>query len=157
MTSIKSNKLQSSRKLVTLSIVLLAAIVTVSGFFLNSLDRNQLVQDFWVDMFQNDSKVQQDMSRGEATISAEEFASNNTLIAKNVLVIPYYMLIIAVVLSLIGFLTIGVNPAVATVFLALAGIFSLFTIFPAILLFRASGMLLETIKLEGITFTEKAL
>ncbi|MDQ0427530.1 hypothetical protein QOZ98_000355 [Planomicrobium stackebrandtii] len=157
MTIIEPNNLQSSRKLVTLSIVLLAAIVAVSGFFLNSLDRNQLVQNFWVDMFQNDSKIQQDMSRGEATISAEEFASDNTLIAKNVLVIPYYMLIIATVLSLLGFLTIGVNPVVATVFLALAGILSLFTIFPAILLFRASGKLFEAIKLERITFKEKAL
>lgn len=126
------------------SIIMLAFFVVGSGFILNSLESNYWVQSILIDVFQNDSKVQQDMSRGEATISAEEFASNAAQFAKEVLIYPFYMMVIASAFSLMGFFTITTKPYIAAGFLALAGILSLFTFIPAILLFFASSILVKS-------------
>lgn len=106
--------------------------------FLNSLEKNQFIHEMLVDVFQSDSKVQQDMSRGEAIMSADEFADEAILFAEETLVYPLYMLEIAVFFSFISLLVLLINPSVAAGFLTVAGIFSFFTLVPPFLLFRAA-------------------
>lgn len=135
-----------------LTIVMLTAIAAGSGLFLSSLEKNQLVHNLLIDVFQHDPKVQQDLSRGEATISAEEFASNAVEFAKEILIYPFFMLITAILLSLVGILTIRIHSSLASSLLALAGVLSLFTFVPAVLLFEASRMIFnatESLRIIG--------
>ncbi|MGH2317667.1 hypothetical protein ACRC6Q_07840 [Planococcus sp. SE5232] len=138
--------MQSTQKLVSLSIILLVALLAGSVLFLNSLEKNPWVQDKLVELFQNDPKVQLDMTRGEVTVSAEQFADEMILFAEDVLMYPFYMLVFALFCSLFGLVMMATFPSIAAVFLVLAGILSLFTLVPAMLLFFAANSLL---KLEG--------
>lgn len=126
-----------------MSIVLLSICAASFGHFSNSLEKNHLVQGILIEVFQHDSKVQQDLSRGEATLSAEEFADHAVKFAKEVLIYPFFMLLIALFLSLIGFFTVENHTSVAAGFLAMAGVFSLFTFVPAAFLFIAFKKSLE--------------
>lgn len=137
--------MQSVHKSVSLSIILLIALGFGFGLFLNSLGTNQLVQGALIDVFQNDSKVQQDMSRGESTITAEEFAGDVILFAEEVLLYPFYMIVIALFFSLIGLLMIATNPPIAAALFVLAGVFSFFTLVPPLLLFFAAKRLVKTV------------
>ena len=136
--------MQSIQKLVSLSIILLVALLVGSGLFLNSLENNQWVHDQLIELFQNDSKVQLDMSRGEDTVSADQFASEALLFAEEILNYPFYMIVFAVFLSLFGLVMMATFPSIAAVFLALAGILSFFTLVPAVLLFFAANSLLKS-------------
>lgn len=136
--------MQSTQKLVSLSIILLVALLAGSALSLNSLEKNPWVHDKFVKLFQNDPKVQLDMSRGETTVSADQFAAEMILFAEDVLMYPFYMLVFAVFLSLIGLVMMATHPSIAAVFLVLAGILSLFTLVPAVLLFFAANSLLKS-------------
>ena len=133
--------MQFTQKLVSLSIILLIALLAGSGLFVNSLEKNRWVHEILIEVFQNDSKVKQDMSRGEVTISADEFAGDMVLFVEDVLMYPFYMVVFAVFLSLFGFLMMATHPTIAAAFLALAGVLSLFTLVPpALLLFAANSL-----------------
>ena len=136
--------MQSTQKLVSLAIILLLALLAGSALFMNSLEKNPWVHDKLVEMFQNDPKVQLEMSRGEATVSADQFASETLLFAEEVLRYPFYMIVFAIFFSLFGLVMMSTFPSIASAFLALAGILSLFTLVPAVLLFFAANSLLKS-------------
>lgn len=136
--------MQFAQKLVSLSIILLVALLAGSGLFVNSLEKNQWVHETLIEVFQNDAKVKQDMSRGEATVSADEFADGMVVFVEDVLMYPFYMLVFAVFLGLFGFLMMATHPSVASAFLALAGVLSLFTLVPPVLLFFAANRLVKS-------------
>ena len=136
--------MRSTHKLVSISIILLIALVTGSGLFLNSLEKNQWIHEMLIEVFQNDSKVKQDMSRGEATVSADEFAAEMLLFAEEVLMYPFHMMVFSVFLSLFGFMMMPTHPSIAAAFLALAGVLSLFTLIPPVLLFIAANSLVKS-------------
>lgn len=115
--------------------------LTGSGIFLNSLEKNQLLQGMIVEVFEHDPKVQLDRSRGEAVITTDEFATDLILFAKDILMYPFYLIIFSILFSLIGLITTYVHPMIAVIFLTLAGALSLFTLLPPILLFLASNTL----------------
>ena len=135
--------MQSTQKLVLLSIILLLALLVGSALFMNSLEKNPWVHDKLVELFQNDSKAQLEMSRGEATVSADQFASETLLFAEEVLRYPFYMIVFAIFFSLFGFVMMSTFPTIAAAFFALAGLLSLFTLVPAVLLFFAANSLLK--------------
>ncbi|MBD8014108.1 hypothetical protein [Planococcus wigleyi] len=136
--------MQLNQKLVLSSILLLVALLAGSGLFVNSLERNQWVHETLIEVFQNDAKVKQDMSRGEVTVSADEFADNMVIFVEDVLMYPFYMLVFAVFLGLFGFLMMATHPSIASAFLALAGVLSLFTLVPPVLLFFAANSLVKS-------------
>ena len=94
-----------------------------------------------VEVFEHDSKVQLAMSRGETTITADEFAENVIFFAKDILMYPFYMIVFSILCGLIGLLATYFHPLISAVFLTLAGILSLFTLVPSVLLFCASNTL----------------
>ncbi|TWT07715.1 hypothetical protein FQV26_07860 [Planococcus sp. CPCC 101016] len=118
-------------------------IVFLSGseIFLNSLEKNQLLHGMLIEVFEHDPKVQLDRSRGDTTITADEFATDLILFAKDILMYPFYLIIFSILFSLMGLITTYVNPMIAVIFLTLAGVLSLFTLLPPILLFLASNTL----------------
>lgn len=136
--------MQFAQKLVSLSIILLVALLAGTGLFVNSLERNQWVHELLIEVFQNDSKVKQDMSRGELTVSADEFTGDMILFVEDVLMYPFYMIVFAVFLGLFGFLMMATHPSIAAAFLALAGVLSLFTLIPPVLLFFAANSLVKS-------------
>lgn len=136
--------MQSTRNLVSLSIILLVALLSGSGIFLNSIEKNQWIHEMLIEVFQNDSKVQQDMSRGEATMSADEFASEMLVFAGEGLVYPFHMLVFAVFLSLFGLLMMPTHPSIAAAFLMLGGVLSFFTMVPPVLLFFSANSLVKS-------------
>lgn len=136
--------MQSTRKLVSLSIILLVALLAGSVLSLNSLEKNPWVHDQLVELFQNDSKVQLDMNRGEVTVSADQFAAEMILFAEDVLIYPFYMIVFAVFFSLFGLVMLSTFPSIAAAFLALASILSLFTLVPPLLLFFTANSLLKS-------------
>ena len=111
---------------------------------MNSLEKNQLIHAVLIEVFQHDSKVQQEMSRGEATVSDEEFAADVLLFAEEVLMYPFNMMVFSIFLSLFGFMMMPTHPSIAAAFLALAGVLSLFTLIPPVLLFIAANSLAKS-------------
>ena len=136
--------MQFTQKLVLLSVLLLVVLLAGSGLFLNSLERNQWVHETLIEVFQNDAKVKQDMSRGEVTVSADEFADDMVVFVEDVLMYPFYMIVFSVFLALFGFLMMATLPTISAAFLALAGVLSLFTLIPPVLLFFAANSLVKS-------------
>lgn len=131
-------------KLILISFSMLLFLSIVSGIFIYSLEENHLVETALVELFENDPKVQREMSGGEAQASSKEFAHEVIVFAKEILIYPFYMMGLAALLSLFALFTIKINRFIAAVFLSFAGLLSLFTLLPPILLLFASNNLFKT-------------
>lgn len=134
----------SPYKLILISSSMLLILLIVLGIFIYSLEKNHLVEGAIVELFENDPKVQREMSGGEARASSKEFANEVIIFAKEILVYPFYMIGLAALLSLFGLFTIRINRFIAAIFLSFAGLLSLFTLLPPILLLFASNNLFKT-------------
>lgn len=138
---IEPKHLQSVRKLASISILLLIILLTGSVLFLDSLEKNKMLQSILTEVFEHDAKVQLEMSRGETTITAKEFAENVIFFAEDILMYPFYMIVFSILLGLIGLVATYFHPLISAVFLTLACVLSLFTLVPPVLLFFASNTL----------------
>ncbi|XKF85302.1 hypothetical protein LG289_03695 [Planococcus rifietoensis] len=116
----------------------------LSGFLIFSFDDNQIAQNQLTELFQNDPKVQREMTRTEAQMNSEIFAADVVEGAKQLLFYPFYLLVVSALLSVGGLLTINLNRFVPAVLFSLAGVLSLFTLLPPVLLFFASNRLFAT-------------
>lgn len=84
------------------------------------------------------------MTRTEAQMNSEIFAADVVEGAKQLLFYPFYLLVASALLSVGGLLTINLNRFVPAVLFSLAGVLSLFTLLPPVLLFFASNRLFAT-------------
>lgn len=140
---IKTNKKRPPYKLVAFSFLLLFILFIGTGFFSNSLNTNQTVQNVLIEIFENDPKAQREMSSEEISASSEQFTSDILIFVQKFLKYPYYMLGISALLSLIALFTMKFNKIISALLLSLAGVLSIFTLLPPIFLFFASNNLFK--------------
>lgn len=131
-------------KLGVTSLLLLLIGSGIVGFLILSLDDSRFVQNQLTELFQNDPKVQREMTRPEAQTNSQVFATDVVEVATQLLFYPFYLLIAASLLSAGGLLTIKMNRFVPAMLFSLAGVLSLFTLLPPALLFFASSRLFAT-------------
>ncbi|ANU19361.1 hypothetical protein BBI15_03630 [Planococcus plakortidis] len=110
----------------------------------NSLDTNQSIQNVLIEIFENDPKAQREMNPEEITAISEQYTNDILSFVQNALKYPFYLLGIAALLSLVALFTIKLNKYVSALLLLFAGLLSIFTLLPPILLFFASNNLFKT-------------
>ena len=136
-------RLTTPKSLTLISLLMLVIILVFSGLLLNSLENNEFLRGILINLFENDPKVQRNMINGELAASSIAFVNEVIHFIKEISIYPIYMLGIATLFSLLGFLTIKINKFAAATFLSLAGVLSIFTLVPPILLFFASSNLFK--------------
>lgn len=141
---ISTTKLISPTKLGMTSLLLLLISSGIVVFLILSLDDSRFAQNQLTELFQNDPKVQREMTHSEAQTNSQVFAADVVEGATQLLFYPFYLLIAASLLSAGGLLTIKMNRFVPAMLFSLAGVLSLFTLLPPVLLFFASSRLFAT-------------
>ncbi|MGM0898189.1 MAG: DUF4064 domain-containing protein [Bacillota bacterium] len=137
-------KLLTPVKLSVASLILLLLLAGLTGSFIFTIEENRSAQNQLAELFQNDPKVQREMTRTEAQMNSETFATDVLEMTKGLLLYPFYFLIAAVLLSFMGILTVKMNRFIPASLFSLAGVLSIFTILPPVLLFFASNRLFKT-------------
>ena len=140
---IETNKRRLPYRLVAISFLLLFILFIGTGFFANSLNTNQTVQNVLIEIFENDPKAQREMSSEEISATSEQFTSDILIFVQKFLKYPFYMLGISALLSLIALFTMKLNKFISALLLSLAGVLSIFTLLPPIFLFFASNNLFK--------------
>ena len=141
--NIETNKRRPTYKLVAISFLLLFILFIGTGFFANSLNTNQTVQNVLIEIFENDPKAQREMSSEEISANSEQFTSEILIFVQKFLKYPFYMLGISALLSLFALFTMKLNKFISALLLSLAGLLSIFTLLPPIFLFFASNNLFK--------------
>lgn len=141
--NIETNKRRPPYKPVAISFLLLFILFIGTGFFANSLNTNQTVQNVLIEIFENDPKAQREMSSEEISANSEQFTSEILIFVQKFLKYPFYMLGISALLSLIALFTMKLNKFISALLLSLAGLLSIFTLLPPIFLFFASNNLFK--------------
>lgn len=140
---IETNKRRLPYRLVAISFLLLFILFIGTGFFANSLNTNQSLQNVLIEIFENDPKAQREMSSEEISATSEQFTSDILIFVQKFLKYPFYMLGISALLSLITLFTMKLNKFISALLLSLAGLLSIFTLLPPIFLFFASNYLFK--------------
>ncbi|WP_257785652.1 DUF4064 domain-containing protein [Planococcus plakortidis] len=130
--------------MVSIAFLLLVILFISTGLLANSLDTNQSIQNVLIEIFENDPKAQREMNPEEITAISEQYTNDILSFVQNALKYPFYLLGIAALLSLVALFTIKLNKYVSALLLLFAGLLSIFTLLPPILLFFASNNLFKT-------------
>ncbi|PPA70910.1 hypothetical protein [Jeotgalibacillus proteolyticus] len=137
----KDNLVKTPKIIGFVSLLLLVMLIGSSALFAATLDTNSIVKGTIIEAFNQDPKVQRDTASGNMKVSPESFTNDTIDFLQKVSVYPLSLLGAALFLTLIGLITMKFNRGITAILFIIAGIASLFTLIPAILLFFAANKL----------------
>lgn len=129
---------------VIIAFLLLFSFFISFGLFVNSLETNESLQNILFEIVENDPKAQREMSSGEIATFSNEVTNDVLNFTKGVLKYPIYLLGVSTLLSLVALFTMRINKFMSAIILSMAGVLSIFTLLPPVLLFFASNRLFKT-------------